>query len=194
MARTHLSRTLRVAGVGLALAASLTLAGCGFDAQTLQSYPPARGINIDVADGPKVRDLLIIANSAGQGRLSASLLSPGRADTLTGVEVTVGATPGATASRTPSPAPTAPGTPAESPVPTSQPTAAPAVSVPLPADKLVVLTGTGAPVVAVNAPGLKPGFTANVKLMFGSGAITEAVVPVVDVSDPIFTTAAPELH
>ena len=58
----------------------------------------------------------------------------------------------------------------------------------------MVLTGTGAPVVAVNAPGLKPGFTANVKLMFGSGAITEAVVPVVDVSDPIFTTAAPELH
>jgi len=188
MARKPLSHTVRVAGVALALGASLTLAGCGFDAQTLQSYQPGHGVNIDVANGPRVRNLVIIANATGQGRLSASLLSPGRSDTLTAFQVTAGSQPTATSSKTPSPAPTAPGTP------TVQPSAAPALTVSLPADQLVVLTGPGAPVLAVSDPGLKPGYNATVKLTFGSGALTEAVVPVVSASDPIYATAAPELR
>lgn len=42
--------------------------------ETLQSYTPANGVNID-DDFLKVRNLLIIADASGQGRLSASLVS-----------------------------------------------------------------------------------------------------------------------
>lgn len=64
----------------------LLLAGCGFDAQTLQPYTPAMGVNADV--GPdatlKVRNLLLVSRTPGQGFVSASLVSS-RPDALIGV-------------------------------------------------------------------------------------------------------------
>jgi hypothetical protein len=68
----------RAAGALLGLLAGLALlatSGCGFDAQTLQPYTPAMGVNADVgADrGIHVRNLLIVSRERGQGFVSASL-------------------------------------------------------------------------------------------------------------------------
>lgn len=165
MPRTSKSPTLRIAAAACALGASLVLSGCGFDAQTLMPYTPAQGINADVANGPKVRNLLVIANTSGAGRLSASLLAAGKADALTAVAVTSTQADG-------------------------QPGAALTVSktqIDLPANKLVVLTDGGVTPITVTGSSLKPGLTATVKLTFSSGAITELVVPVMDAASPIYS-------
>ncbi|MBA8794853.1 hypothetical protein FHX74_002472 [Friedmanniella endophytica] len=78
------------------LASGLTLlaaAACGFDAQTLQPYTPAEGVNTDVGLGANgqpdndtvlVRGLMVISRQDGSGFLSASLQTGG-SDALTGV-------------------------------------------------------------------------------------------------------------
>ncbi len=170
MSRTRPSRTLRTAGVAAALGASLVLTGCGFDAQTLRTYTPAHGVNVDVND-VKVRNLLVIANGSGQGRLSASIVSP-RADTLTGVTGFATNPDGSQAGTL---------------------TITGGNGLPLPPNKLVVLTGEGAPRVGVGGSALKPGFNVTLQLTFGSGGVTELRVPVMDAKDPIYRTAAPEL-
>lgn len=171
MSRTSLSLSLRRAGVAAALGASLLLTGCGFDAQTLQTYTPAHGVNVDVND-VKVRNLLVIANNAGQGRLSASLVSNNRADTLASVT-------GYSTNQD--------GTKAADLMITG------ANGIALPANKLVVLTGDGAPRVSVSGATLKPGLNVTLRLTFGSGGVQELRVPVLDAQDPIYRTAAPEL-
>lgn len=170
MSRTRPSRTARRAGVAAALGASLILTGCGFDVQTLQTYTPAHGVNVDV-DAVKVRNLLVIANASGQGRLSASLVSS-KADTLTGVTGYATNQDGSKAGDL---------------------TIAGASAIALPANKLVVLTGDGAPQVTVSGPALKPGFNVTLRLSFGSGGVKELRVPVLDAQNPIYRTAAPEL-
>lgn len=172
MSRTSLSRTLRLAGVGSALAASLTLTGCGFDAQTLRSYTPAQGINVDVAGGPKVRNLLLIANAAGKGQLSASMIAPTTADRLTAVSAT----------------PIRPDSTLGAPLTVS------AANVALPAGALVVLTDAAVTPIFVTGADLKPGRTADLTLTFASGAVQEIVVPVMDATNPIYATAAPSLR
>lgn len=183
MPRTHLTRPLRVAGVAAALGASLVLTGCGFDAQTLQPYTPAQGVNADVLDGPLVRNILVIANAAGKGQLSASLLSA-KGDTLTSVS--------GTASK-----------PDGSPASTLQVTGAPAsggvgaaaafAPVALPAGELVVLTSPATPVF-VSSADLKPGLDAKLMLTFSSGAQQTITVPVVDAANPIYASVAPTLQ
>nr|NLI51439.1 hypothetical protein [Propionibacterium sp.] len=170
MSRTRPSRLVRRAGVAAALGASLILTGCGFDAQTLRTYTPAHGVNVDVND-IKVRNLLVIANSAGQGRLSASIVSP-RADTLANVTGYATNQDGSQAAPL---------------------TITGATGLPLPPNKLVVLTGEGAPLVSVTSPALKPGLNVTLQLTFGSGGAKELRVPVMDAQDPIYRTAAPEL-
>lgn len=171
MPRIGQSRTLRVAAAGAALAASLTLTGCGFDVQTLQPYTPAQGVNTDVANGPKIRNILVIANSSGKGRLSAALVSQSSPDALASVTGTALKTDG-----TPGDALTIGST-----------------HVTLPAGRMVVLTGTDAPTITVASPDLTPGHNVRLKLTFASGAITEITVPVVDAKVPMYATAAPEL-
>jgi hypothetical protein len=86
------ARTGRVRAVlaAAALVVVLPAAACGMDAQTLRPYTPAEGVNFDVGDqtAPEsvihVRNLLVISRSAGQGIVSASLVTSGR-DTLVGV-------------------------------------------------------------------------------------------------------------
>lgn len=172
MPRTRLSRTLRLAGATAALASSLTLTGCGFDAQTLQSYPPAQGINVDVAGGPKVRNLLLIANASGKGQLSASIVAPTTADRLIAVAAT----------------PIKPDSTLGAPLTVS------AANVTLPAGRMVVLTDTAVAPIIVTGADLKPGVTANVTLTFASGAVQKVVVPVLDAANPIYATAAPSLR
>ena len=66
-------------------------------------------------------------------------------------------------------------------------------NVSLPTNKLVVLTGDGAPTIGVAASDLRPGLTADLTLQFSSGAQTKLTVPVVSAADPHYAAAAPEL-
>jgi len=64
-------------------------AGCGFEVQTNQPYTPAMGVNADAgpASAVKIRNLLIISRTPGQGFLSMTLTSS-RQDALVGVSGT----------------------------------------------------------------------------------------------------------
>lgn len=163
IARSH---RVRVAAVALGLGAALTLTGCGFDAQTLQPYTPADGVNL-TQDTLKVRNLLIIVDDAGKGRLSGQLTNGSKADTLTGVSGTalkVDGTPaGAITAATP--------------------------SVKIPAGGMAVLTQPGNEV-TLSSPDLKAGLGSQLKLTFASGVTMDARVPVVSASNPIYAEAA----
>lgn len=176
MSRTRHSRTRRIAGVAAALGTALALTGCGFDVQTLQTYTPAHGVNFEItgADGAnvKVRNLLVIANDQGNGRLSAAIVSNGKPDALTGVSGIATKQDG---------------------TPEGNLTITGADKIQLPAGKLVTLTGEGAPSVAVSGTGLKPGRNVTLQLTFASGGVKQLRVPVTDVKDPIYATAAPGL-
>lgn len=165
----RLIRGRRIAAAAAALGVSLALTGCGFDAQTLQPYTPAEGVNI--ATGSLLaRNILVIADSAGQGRLSASLMSRDKADTLTTVTGSALKTDGSTAG----------------------PLTIGAANVALPAGKLVVLTADGAAPISVSGTGLKPGSAAKLRFQYGSGVTQELEVPVVDAANPIYASLAPK--
>ncbi|MFT3876864.1 MAG: hypothetical protein QM708_10650 [Propioniciclava sp.] len=158
-----------IAGVG----ATLVLTGCGFDMQTLQPYTPAHGVNIDVKTDDnnrqlKVRNLLVISDTKGQGVLSASMTSP-VTDRLVSV------------SGTPFKADNSAGTPL---------TVTQGAAVELKADQIAVLTNP-APVIKVSSPDLRPGLTVDLTLTFASGRTAHAVAPVMSYDDPIYTTVSP---
>jgi hypothetical protein len=81
--------TIAMTGTAVLLTGMLT-SGCGFDAQTLQPYTQAMGVNADVGEdrSVKVRNLLIVSREAGEGFVSASILAT-KPDALTGVSGTV---------------------------------------------------------------------------------------------------------
>ncbi len=165
---TRHSRGLRIAGAALALGASLTLTGCGFDAQTLKPYTPANGVNATQGD-LALRNVVIIADSAGQGRLSGSLSSVRKADSLAGVSGTALKPDGSDAGALTVGAP----------------------NIPLPAGKLVVLTDPAVAAIPVSSADLKPGLAARVQFKFGSGVVQDLVVPVVDASSAYYKTISP---
>lgn len=164
-----------LAAATLALGLTAGVGGCGFDAQTLQVYTPAEGVNIDVATvpgvgpTPVVRNLLIISRAEGQGFLSAGLAveQPDQLVGVTGV-----------------------------PIGTDGQRGAP-LQVTLdgdyaldPADGLVVLT-TDRPVISVEGEGVVGGLTAELTLTFREGGEATVVVPVVDGSTEGFRTVSP---
>src|SRR5690606_19523536 len=82
------------------------MSACGFDAQTLQPYTPADGVNADIGTGPdgkpvagtvKVRGLMILRKSNTSGFVSASLSSrePDQLTTVSGTVLEPNGTPGA---------------------------------------------------------------------------------------------------
>jgi hypothetical protein len=173
--RTILVRGFRGAATALLLTMGLLLgtAACGNNAQTLQPYTPAEGINLDVGNPADqrsvvhVRNLLIISKNPGQGLLSATIVTYGR-DELTGVtgsaikvNGTVGAPFTATLTNTVSFANGAP----------------------------IVLTD-GSPIVLRSAD-LAPGLTANVTLQFRTAGDATAIIPVVDGNEPQYATIKP---
>lgn len=159
-------RRMRGLAAAAVLGAALTLSGCGLNVQTLQTYTPAHGVNVD-QDNLKVRNLLIVAGPDGAGVLSASIVSR-EADSLTGVSG-VAHRPDGTAA---------------SPLTVSLPG-----PVELKPGALAVLT-SGTPV-TVNSPDLKPGLTTELTLTFGSGLQTTTVVPVMSKDDPMYASVAP---
>lgn len=158
-------RTLAAAVV---LGATLALSGCGLDAQTLQPYTPAHGVNVD--NGPvKVRNLLVIADDAGRGVLSGSF-AVSADDTLTSVSGNALGADGASAGSL-----TVTGNP-----------------VPLKRTGLAVLTSVTSPI-RLSSPALKPGLLAELQLSFASGLSQKVTVPVMSVTDPIYAPTAPLL-
>lgn len=156
----------RALGATLALVATLGLSGCGFDAQTLQPYTPAHGVNVDTQDlKVKVRNLLIIADAQGKGVLSASLTGT-EATQLTGVEGSALKPDGSDAgmlSFTVSPVSIEP-------------------------RKLTVLTDQPTQITVSN-PALKPGLLAKLKLSFANGQSVELNAPVMDAESPVYKDA-----
>ena len=156
-----MASTLRRIGVSLCIPLALALAGCGMDAQTLQPYTPAEGVNSST--GPvMVRNLMVIADNTGRGVVSASLVTYGD-DTLTAVAGV----------------PQKPDGTAGSPLVVTTT----GLPVQLSSNTLVVLTN--APVrVAVTSPDLKPGLLADVTLTFAKAGPVKLVAPVVSASEP----------
>ena len=158
----------------LSLGLLLTAAACGMDKQTLQPYTPGEGINVDVGDpaDPRnqvnVRNLLIISKAAGQGIVSASLLTDGRDQLtgITGVPIKVDGSEGASFTAT---------------LPNT---------VSIANGALVVLTDS-API-TISSPDIGPGRTARLTLTFGKAGDVTVVVPVMDGNEPQYESIGAE--
>lgn len=158
----------RTLGAAVVLGAALTLSGCGLNAQTLQPYTPAHGVNVENG-GVKVRNLLIVADEQGRGVLSGSFTTAAD-DTLTSVTGTALNPDGSAAG-------------------VLSVTGGP---VPLKRTGLAVLTSGSSPI-QVSSPVLKPGLLAQVVLNFASGGTATVTVPVLSATDPIYASVAPML-
>ena len=156
-----MASTLRRLGATLCVPLALALGGCVAQFQTTQPYTPAEGVNTQV-DALKVRNLMIIANTSGQGVISASLVSAAD-DSLASVAGTAQKSDGTAGA-------------ALSVTPTGLPLA-------LPSNTLLVLTN--APThIGVSSPDLKPGLLAEVTLTFAKAGPVKMLVPVVSSSEP----------
>ncbi|WP_375425830.1 hypothetical protein [uncultured Friedmanniella sp.] len=164
-------RRLRQIVAALLLSVTLTalVAGCGFDAQTNKPYTPADGTNADIGtDGSlKIRNLVIISRTEGEGVVSASLVG-NTDDQLTSVSVTPIKVDGT----------------AGSPV-----TAAPATPLQLGSGSFTVLTNL-APL-SVKAADLTPGLTATVTMTFAKAGPVTLNCPVVDGTIPPWSQVTP---
>ena len=158
-----MASSLRRLCVSLCVPLALALTGCGMNAQTLQPYTPAEGVNSTT--GPvMVRNLLVVADASGKGLVSASVITYGD-DTLTAVA----------------------GTPQKSDGAAGSPlvTASAGLPLTLTSNRLVVLTD--APVrLAVTSPDLKPGLLAEVTLTFAKAGPVTMLAPVLSSTEPEF--------
>lgn len=168
LARTRVHRSLAATLLGIALLALVS--ACGLNAQTLQPYTPAEGVNFDV--GPtggavQVRNLMILSRGDGSGIVSASIVATER-DALTAVTghpFKVDDTEGAPFTATlPDPVGLSP-------------------------DVLVVLTDR--PLITVDSADLLVGGDAELTLSFSSVGDHTVRVPVVDADQPDYATITP---
>jgi hypothetical protein len=167
-------RGLRSAVAALvAVGLLLVTAACGDDAQTLQPYTPAEGINVDVGDPANfdqlvhVRNLLIISRAAGQGVVSASIVTDGRDEltAFTGIPIKVDGSNGAPFTAT-----------------LSQ-------TVSFGNGAQIVLTDR--PLITVTSPDLVPGGSVNATLQFQNAGEVTLLIPVVDGNEPQYATISP---
>ena len=168
MVQTRVHRSLVATLLGLAL---LTLvSACGMNAQTLQPYTPAEGVNFNV--GPtgtwvQVRNLMILSREDGVGYVSASMVAEER-DALTAVAghpFKVDGSEGAAFETTmPNPVGLTPGV-------------------------LVVLTDRE--LIEVKSPDLIMGGAAELTLTFSTAGEHTVRVPVVDADQPDYETVTP---
>ena len=165
--RRSLAAALAVLGL------AVTGTACTNNYQTNRPYTPTDGINVDVGNPSSdnsvvhVRNLLIISQGAGQGLLSATMVTY-NGDALTGVSgnaIKADGTPGA-------------------PITASLPQ-----PVTLPPNTPVVLT-TG-PIVKLQCPDLQAGLDATLTLQFQkAGEVTQRIL-VLDGSLPQYATVSP---
>jgi hypothetical protein len=157
-----------VAAVLLTLAVAVT-AACGMDQQTLRPYTAAEGINIDVggARGVKVRNLMILSRTEGEGFLSGTLVATERNEltAVSGKAIKSDGSDGA-------------------PLTASSPS-----SITLEPGVLVVLTA--GPSITVQSSDLQAGLVAEVTLEFNPAGSATVRVPVVDANQPPYSTVTP---
>ena len=155
---------LRQATAALLLSIGLTalVAGCGFNAQTNMPYTPSDGTNADIGDGGaiKIRNLVLISRTAGEGVVSATLIG-NTEDSLNSVSITPIKADGSSGSAV---------------------TATPAAPLQLGGGSLIVLTNV-APL-SVTSPDLLAGLTAKVTMDFAKAGPTTLNCPVVDGTIP----------
>lgn len=162
--------TLRRRGAGVLIAgigSALLLTGCGFNAQTLQPYTPAEGVNAQVGT-VKVRNLVLVSDESGKGYVSASLVS-----SVNDALVKVSGAPVLLSGAAGAPLTVSGGTP-----------------VALTANTMAVLTEPTAKV-EVSSPDLRPGLLASVTLEFSSGSRETIQTPVLSVKNPNYATVSP---
>ncbi|HSU36353.1 MAG TPA: hypothetical protein VLJ88_11905 [Propionibacteriaceae bacterium] len=167
-------RGLRSAAAMLvALGLLLVTAACGNDAQTLQPYTPAEGVNVDVGDPAMVRqvvhvrNLLIISRTEGQGVVSATIVTDDRDEltALSGVPIKVDGTEGAPFTAT-----------------LSQ-------TVSFGNGAQIVLTDR--PLITVTSPDLVAGRSSSVTMQFEKAGEVTVLVPIVDGNEPQYATISP---
>lgn len=168
-----------------ALALTVSLAACGAP-QTLQPYTPAPGVNTDIgAQGTtplKVRNLLVISRSPGQGFLSGAILSPSDQVQPDGIVTRRQPVPADALISVSGTALTSDESPGGQIAPVQ-------TDVALPPGQLVVLTDQQA--IQLRSPELKAGLLTELTLTFRSGATTTLRVPVVDGSLPQYAQVTP---
>lgn len=172
--RRSIARGPRAVAAGLLSTALLAGAtGCGFDAQTLQPYTPSEGVNVDIGavDGRsapvKVRALVVVAESEGEGYLSAQIVSDA-GDQLTSVTGTALGVEGDPVGR---------------------------LDIALPGPMTVPAGGSvvlvDQPLVSVEGDGLVAGLTTELTLTFQQAGEATLQVPVVDGDSPGYDTVSP---
>lgn len=147
----------------------LGLTGCGFDVQTNQPYTPADGTNADIGDGGtlKIRNLVIISKTKGEGVVSASLVGNAE-DQLNSVSVTPIKTDGSSGTAV---------------------TATPVTPLKLGGGSYTVLTNVAN--LSVQAPDLLAGLTATVTMNFTNAGPVTLRSPVVDGTIAPWSTVTP---
>lgn len=168
LARTRVHRSLVATLLGLALLAFVS--ACGMNAQTLQPYQPAEGVNFDVGpagNAVQVRNLMILSHEDGKGVVSATLVAADT-DSLTGIAgypLKVDNSQGSTFEVSmPGPVALTPGLP-------------------------VVLTARE--LITVTSPDLLLGGAAELTLSFSTVGDHTVKVPVVDGNQPEYETITP---
>ena len=173
---TRSGRPLRgLVGAAVGTAVLVAAAACGFNAQSLKPYTPSEGVNTSVGNSSKgsvtniieVRNLMILSRTAGEGFLSASLLTQG-SDTLTGVTGYVIKTDGSQGSAL---------------------TVTLASPIEVANNQLVVLTDQTE--IPVTSSDLLAGGTANVTLTFANAGSKQIVVTVIDANFPPYNSVSP---
>ena len=157
-----------VAALLLTLTVAMT-AGCGMDQQTLRPYTAAEGINIDVGGerGVKVRNLMILSRTEGQGFLSGTLVASERNE-LTAVSGKAIKSDGSD------------GAPLTASIPA-----------PITLEPGVLVVLTAGPPITLQSPDLHAGLVADVTLEFNPAGSTTVQVPVVDANEPPYSTVTP---
>ena len=158
-----------VAALLLVLAVTVTTA-CGRDQQTLRPYTPAEGVNLDVGGerGVKVRNLMILSRTNGQGFLSATMVAADRTQ-LTAISGKAIKSDGSD------------GAPLTVTIPSS---------ISLGSGVLVVLTD--GPLVTVTSPDLQAGLLADLTLEFSNAGSATVRVPVMAANEGPYSSIGPQ--
>ena len=164
------STSVRVVAALLMVLAVSVATACGFEQQTLRPYTPAEGVNFDVGGdrGVKVRNLMILSRTEGEGFLSATMVAGDR-NQLTGISgkaIKSDGTDGAPLAAT--------------------------ISSPITLESGVPVILTDGPPITVRSPDLEAGLLAEVTLQFSPAGSTTVRIPVVDASEGPYASVSPQ--
>jgi hypothetical protein len=163
------SPTVRMVAALLMVVAVSVATACGFEKQTLRPYTPAEGVNFDVGGdrGVKVRNLLILSRTEGEGVLSGTMVAGDR-NQLTGVSGKAIKSDGSD------------GSPLTASIPSS-----------LTLESGVAVVLTDMPLITAKSSDLKAGLLADVTLQFSPAGSATVRIPVVDANEGQYASVGP---